>query len=74
MVDMATALCANYGVTIPSDILSPVNGTATNGTASTSSKPAPTTTDAPATTSNGAARMAGSGFVAAAMGAALFVL
>ncbi|KAL0633529.1 hypothetical protein Q9L58_007561 [Maublancomyces gigas] len=75
MIDLATALCTTYGVTIPSDILSPTNGTTTNGTiTSTPSGPATATSDAASTSTNGAARMAGSGFVAAAMGAALFVL
>lgn len=70
---MATGLCSAYGVTIPTDILSSSNGTANGTVTARPSAPASTTT-AGTTSTGGAVRMAGSGFVAAAMGAALFVL
>lgn len=72
---MATGLCSAYGVTIPPNVLDGASNGTANGTITT--RPgSPTTSTEPGTTSStaGAVRMVGSGFVAAAMGAAMIVL
>lgn len=74
---MATGLCSTYGVDIPADVISSANGTTngtTNGTITTRPGSPTTSTDPGASSTAGAARMVGSGFVAAAMGAAMLVL